>query len=277
MSSSPDISTLYREFTEGLTEVLAENAVAPYRFYFSIAARMGVLRTGRSHVYPKNFRLLPWSEALAGQGKAIEALRTKIESSARAVFSNRSRLLESLGEVGFPTLREALKSDTSARMTFEGGLRSGDQSIVLCPGTPHQTGDEWSVRLSQTMFDRVVLSSEDLAEGVYRGVARLEGEPISRTKLFSVIIPIGSDQRGQWDKIVSSFTSTDHQAALDAEIKRLDAIVGTALGLSKSDVEAIRVDLRNDPLLKLIQPRWPGTEPRIQGLRQGLESAERYE
>ena len=31
MSSSPDISTLYREFTDALTEVLAENAVGPAR------------------------------------------------------------------------------------------------------------------------------------------------------------------------------------------------------------------------------------------------------
>ena len=31
MISSTDISTLYREFTEALTEVLAENAVGPAR------------------------------------------------------------------------------------------------------------------------------------------------------------------------------------------------------------------------------------------------------
>ena len=31
MSSSTDISTLYREFTDALTEVLAENAVGPAR------------------------------------------------------------------------------------------------------------------------------------------------------------------------------------------------------------------------------------------------------
>lgn len=31
MGSSTDISTLYREFTEALTEVLAENAVGPAR------------------------------------------------------------------------------------------------------------------------------------------------------------------------------------------------------------------------------------------------------
>jgi hypothetical protein len=31
MSNSTDISTLYREFTEALTEVLAENAVGPAR------------------------------------------------------------------------------------------------------------------------------------------------------------------------------------------------------------------------------------------------------
>jgi hypothetical protein len=31
MSSGPDISTLYREFTDALAEVLAENAVGPTR------------------------------------------------------------------------------------------------------------------------------------------------------------------------------------------------------------------------------------------------------
>ena len=31
MSSGPDISALYREFTDALTEVLAENAVGPAR------------------------------------------------------------------------------------------------------------------------------------------------------------------------------------------------------------------------------------------------------
>ena len=31
MSSSTDISTLYREFTEALTEVLAESAIGPAR------------------------------------------------------------------------------------------------------------------------------------------------------------------------------------------------------------------------------------------------------
>jgi hypothetical protein len=42
MSRSTDISTLYREFTEALTEVLAENAVGP--------ARRGRLARGRAAV-----------------------------------------------------------------------------------------------------------------------------------------------------------------------------------------------------------------------------------
>jgi hypothetical protein len=161
------------------------------RMRFSDGNQRVVLRTGRSHVYPKNFRLLPWSEALADKAKAIEALRSDVESSARAVFSSRARLLESLGEMKFPTLREALKRDTSARLTFEGGLRSDDQSIVLRPAPPQKSGDEWSVRLSETMFDHAVLSSKDLAEGLYRGVAILEDEPVSRTKCSTSLCPLG--------------------------------------------------------------------------------------
>jgi hypothetical protein len=39
MSSSTDISTLYREFTDALTEVLAENAGGPVRSIGSLVRR----------------------------------------------------------------------------------------------------------------------------------------------------------------------------------------------------------------------------------------------
>lgn len=44
MSSSTDISTLYREFTEALTEVLAENAVGPARRGRLARARAAVMK-----------------------------------------------------------------------------------------------------------------------------------------------------------------------------------------------------------------------------------------
>ncbi len=42
MSSSTDISTLYREFTEALTEVLAENAGGPARRGYLARSRAAV-------------------------------------------------------------------------------------------------------------------------------------------------------------------------------------------------------------------------------------------
>jgi hypothetical protein len=44
MSSGSDISTLYREFTDALTEVLAENAVGPARRGRLARARAAVKR-----------------------------------------------------------------------------------------------------------------------------------------------------------------------------------------------------------------------------------------
>jgi hypothetical protein len=47
----------------------------PYIYFYAIAARMGVLRLCRSHIYPTNLAQLPWSRALLDVGPDIEALR----------------------------------------------------------------------------------------------------------------------------------------------------------------------------------------------------------
>ncbi len=54
------------------------------------------------------------------------------------------------------------------------------------------------------------------------------------------------------------------------------ARVGPALGLDAADIAAIREDMRTDPFLKNIVPRWPGSSTRLHGYRTGLDSAERY-
>lgn len=54
-----------------------------YVWFYALATRMGVLRTCRSHIYPTNFAMLPWSDELIQRAPLIEALRERIVRACR--------------------------------------------------------------------------------------------------------------------------------------------------------------------------------------------------
>ena len=91
-------------------------------------------------------------------------------------------------------------------------------------------------------------------------------------------MPVPPDEatRADHDAIVALYGGTDHMAAIEAEVDRIDALVGPALGLDNGDLASIRADMLTDPFLRNIVPRWPGTSTRLHGYRTGLDSAERY-
>jgi hypothetical protein len=74
----------------------------------------------------------------------------------------------------------------------------------------------------------------------------------------------------------AAFAPQKVDAKIDAEIAKLDAIVGKALGLSAADVERIRKDMADDPFLARVRPRYPFFRPRQYGRRKNLERRDRY-
>jgi hypothetical protein len=74
--------------------------------------------------------------------------------------------------------------------------------------------------------------------------------------------------------------ATVDPAALDelieAEITRIDQIVGGGLGLDHADIAEIRRDMAEDPFLSQVRPRYPYFRPRQYGRRLNLERVDRY-
>jgi hypothetical protein len=87
MSTSTDISELYREFTDALTEVLAENAVGPARRGRLARARAAVKR----HPDYSEFRISSSSrrcfQQLGSYAKGWPVTATFDAVTARAAFS----------------------------------------------------------------------------------------------------------------------------------------------------------------------------------------------
>ena len=71
-----------------------------YVFFSALAARMGVLRQCRSHMYPTNVGLLPWSENLVRAAGEIEALRSRLVSACGDAARGHAALLDAISSAG---------------------------------------------------------------------------------------------------------------------------------------------------------------------------------
>jgi hypothetical protein len=90
-------------------------------------------------------------------------------------------------------------------------------------------------------------------------------------------IPVTETERQAWDAAIAEHQEERLTAEMDERLDELDSIVGLCLGLEPADTAFIKQELRDDPFLKGIRPRYPGTVTRKQGFRTGLDSSERYQ
>jgi hypothetical protein len=103
-----------------------------------------------------------------------------------------------------------------------------------------------------------------------------EGAELIKSAILNTPVPVTESELIEWNRIVDEYRSGDLEAEMQDAIHRLDKVVGNCLGLTEEDVREIQRDLKADPFLKAIRPRYPGTVTRKQGFRTGLDSDKRY-
>ena len=103
-----------------------------------------------------------------------------------------------------------------------------------------------------------------------------EGDSLGKTGILNLPIPATESEKQVWNKTISDFDGDRLKEEMEARLSELDNIVGGALGLSTDEIAFIRKECAEDPFLRTIRPRYPGTVTRKQGFRTGLSSSERY-
>lgn len=248
-----------------------------YVYFYALAARMGVLRTCRSHIYPTNLALLPWNDRLIGVALDIEALRGDLVSACTNEAQGMAALLDALYALKFASLKDRIKADKSLRIAFgENFDAKGYEAEISMPNEKRVDADVWRVSLSDDILDWVEVNSQPLAEGIRKAAITREGGKLSKSGILGLSVPLTLEENQNWDNTVSRFDPNVLQAARAAVLRNLDLIVGKALGLTETDITAIESDCASDPFLKRIRPRYPGTVTRKQGFRTGLDSAARW-
>lgn len=248
-----------------------------YVWFYALAARMGILRTLRSDVYPTNLAFLPWNESLAARGTEIEAMRETLVGACRSRLAARESLRSSLAALVLDTFKKRLKDDPEARIAW--GDNFSDHKYEAAVGNPSvvATDEGWRVRLSDDLFDYVECNRENLAHALALALVQHAGTDLDKSSLLNLPIPATPDEISKWNDVVASHREAALENAMSHALHALDQIVGECLGLDAEDIVEIQRDLASDPFLKGIRPRYPGTVTRKQGFRTGLDSEERYE
>lgn len=247
-----------------------------YRYFYALAGRMSYLNLMRSHIYSGNFRLLPWNEELAFVAQPLEALREPLTDACANAFQTEAKLFVDLAALPLTPFRDAMRA-VGGKVEWSESFRGAAEKIELGQAPTCLKGDEgWKLTLNDYLYDWLIVSDEAAARGLFAAIKVRLGETVDMNGLLDLPIPSDAATRADHDALVALYRTADHQAAIEAQVDRIDALVGPALGLDAEDLAAIRHDMLTDPFLKNIVPRWPGSSTRLHGYRTGLDSAERY-
>jgi SAM-dependent methyltransferase len=248
-----------------------------YRFVWALACRMTYMNLMRGDAFPANLRLLPWNEALALTAHPLEALRIPFLEACGNAFRTEEMMFNELAGLPLLTFRETVRAVGGSVEWSESFVRASETIEVSKALYLHSSEHGWRLQVSDYLYDHIDISDEDAARGLRAALAARPGVRVDRDMLLNMLVPPNAQVRADHDALVEMYGGTDHQAAIEAEVDRIDALVGPALGLDRNDITAIREDMLTDPFLRNITPRWPGTSTRLHGYRTGLDSAERYE
>lgn len=198
-----------------------------------------------------------------------------VEACANA-YRTEERMFAELAALPMRTLRDAVR-DSGGRIEWSQSFLRGAEKIEVSAAPGLNRGDlGWHLQVSDQLYDFLDITDEDVARGLLTALAARPGKAFDQGDLLDLAIPPDAASRADYEATVALFGGTDHQLAIEAEVDRIDALVGPALGLDAADLASIREDMLTDPFLKNIVPRWPGSSTRLHGYRTGLDSSERY-
>lgn len=248
-----------------------------YVWFYALAARMGILRTLRSDIYPTNLAFLPWNDDLAIHSAAIEAMRPTLLSACKRRLAASESLRNELAQLGYESLKSRVKADPEASISWGENFADPKYESVIGEITMAPVEGGWKVDWSDDLFDGVECNRKDLAEGLAIALRQQSGEEMGKSAILNLPIPLSVSEIDTWTNIIKKHQEAELEQAMNDAINALDQIVGKDLGLDSKDIAEIQRDLASDPFLKGIRPRYPGTVTRKQGFRTGLDSEARYE
>jgi hypothetical protein len=247
-----------------------------YGWFTLLSLRASYQNKLRSDMYPSTIGRLPWKEALASVAPKLEELREPFFSACRARFDASAELERRAAALLLSPLKTVFKAlvEKCDKLVFSTEFDT-TESFVLFVTEPPEGGDPLTVTISEDGHS-VTLPNQTIARYLRLGLALAEGEEFSKTKLQNHPIPPDEATADALRELLAHFDPAAVEARVEAHVDDIDRVVGDALGLTNQDIAFIQADMRHDPFLGRVRPRYPYFTPALRGRRTSLESTSRY-
>jgi hypothetical protein len=255
-----------------------------YQYNFALSLRQGAVSKLWSHLYTRNLRQLPWSDALIPHGKAIEALRPEYERLCKAVHNRRAALLEALSRLGctpWGVLARSLQAKIKPSEAFD-----GRESVLIDQPRLSDVSESgtslWRIQFNGDLLAYVDVTHEAAAQALFAVLTLWQGDTRSYDQLLSLDVPNPIDATNAqtlqaWQAAIDGYDAGGSKAALDALFDQIDGMVGDALGLSPEQIQTIQTSMKSDAFLRHIRPSLPHAGRAQRGLSASLAATDRYE
>jgi hypothetical protein len=227
----------------------------------------------RNHMYPATIGSLPWSETLVSMTADLEALRAPFWQACSARYDAAAELARQAAQLPLVPLATAFKALAAQtdKLILSAEFEDGEGWI-----TALQDGSDPLTVVISADGHSVTLPTEELAGHVRLGIALHEGAEMSKSKLLGLGIPQDIATADALRTLLASLDPAQAEADVLAQVDAIDTVVGAALGLTPEEITFIQTDMRDDPFLSRVRPRYPFFTPAQRGRRTALESGARY-
>jgi len=246
-----------------------------YSYWYVLTGRRSFQNKVRSHIYPTSVADLPWSESLLARAIDIEEIRRDILDACKNRYETVKQLRAAANGLGLQPLKDVVRRVKGARIAKTADFKS-DAPFVLAVGAVIEDGNRWTLQLDEFDDHGIVFDRISPAKLAQEGLSLLDGDEVTWTSLLNARIPANGEMAAELKNLRSRFEPSALDRRIDEEIAKLDAIVGVCLGLSEEKIDLIRREMKEDPFLSSINPRYPFFRPRQYGNRKNLQRGDRY-
>ena len=232
----------------------------------------------RSHMYSSTIGNLPWSENLAAVEAALEALRDPFLNACHARFEAAEELKRQAAALALVPLKAAFKAHAAKTDKLVPSIAFDDGEPVLVSLPPEDSSDPLTVTLSEDGH-AVPMPNALLAARLRLGLGldQAKGMEITKGSLPTILVPEDDATETALVNLLARIDPIAVECEVQARVDEIDRVVGPALGLTPGETDFIQADMRDDPFLSRVRPRYPYFTPAQRGRRTWLESSSRYD
>ena len=232
----------------------------------------------RSDMYPSTIGNLPWSENLAAVEADLEALRDPFLNACHARFEAAEELERQAAALALVPLKAAFKAHAAKTDKLVPSTAFDDGEPVLVVLQDDKPSDPLTVTLSEDGH-AVPMPNALLAARLRFGLAlaQAKGMEITKGNLPTLLVPEDDVTEIALADMLIRFDPIAVESEVQTCVDEIDRVVGPALGLTPGEIDFVQTDMRDDPFLSRVRPRYPYFTPAQRGRRTSLESSSRYE